>query len=117
MAASPQTRRTSGERAGRGWAVALLLVGILCGAMVVDAHRRRAAVEHTEPRALVRATGEGDLFLSSGSRWLRHPHTTEPTAAAADAPDGLDVDPAGMAVAGYDGASGGHWLIVVSGTP
>jgi hypothetical protein len=98
---------------GRGWAVALVLVSLLSLAMLFDARRRRENVDRSEVAAWIHATGDADLFLSSGSRWLRHPHTTEPNAASADAPDGLDVDPAGMAVAGYDGASGGHWLIVL----
>jgi|GEM_PF-3103913 len=106
MAAIPQARPQT------TWAAAVLVV-VMLGAMIVDAERRRSSTDLSEARSLIHATGQADLFLSSGSRWLRHPHTTEPSAASADAPDGLDVDPAGMIIPGYDGARGGRWLIVL----
>lgn len=112
MSAGPQARRRDWLPQS-GWGAAVVIVAVLLGAMSIDARRRRAGLDLDEARAAIRATGDADLFLSSGSRWLRHPRTTEPSAASADAPDGLDVDPAGMAIAGYDGAPEGPRLVVL----
>ncbi len=86
-------------------ALTVLLMGSLVW-VALDASARRAADRpHAAPRrALIAATGLSDPFFSSGSRWLRHPSLTEPGAPLADGPDGLDVDPGGMAIGGYDGA-------------
>jgi hypothetical protein len=77
--------------------VALALsVGIVAA---IAAHAERAARPSGAAMVgLVEATGLSDLFLSSSSRWLRHPSVTERAAPLSDAPDGLDVDPAGLAI-------------------
>ena len=48
-----------------------------------------------ERDAIVRILGTADLFLSSSSRWIRHPSLSEPGAAFQELPAGMDVDPAG----------------------
>lgn len=83
----------------RALAIVLGLCGLVLGAVLVDAERRRAA-RAAEPRhrALVDVVGLGDLALSSSARWLRHPSQAEPGAATADLPSSLDVDPAGALI-------------------
>lgn len=73
-----------------------LALALVC----IDAAHRRSASESAwaAQRRIAAATGLTDPFLSSGSRWLRHPSLAEPGAASADAPDGLDVDPGGLAI-------------------
>lgn len=63
-------------------------------AIGLDATRLRSArpslaIEST------RALGLTDLALSSTARWLRHPSQAERSAAVADTPYPLDVEPAG----------------------
>lgn len=83
----------------RGPAVlALVVLSVTLVALVAIDASRRAAPPSDATVALAQATGLFDLFLSSGSRWLRHPSLTEPAAALADAPDGLDTDPGGLAI-------------------
>ena len=80
-----------------GWA---LLVIVLSGGLLWvdgDAAERRAvrATRQGEREATVRLLGTADLFLSSSSRWIRHPSLSEPGAAFQELPAGLDLDPAG----------------------
>ena len=80
-----------------GWA---LLVIVLSGGLLwvgSDAVERRAvrATRQGEREATVRLLGTAALFLSSSSRWIRHPSLSEPGAAFQELPAGLDVDPAG----------------------
>ena len=80
-----------------GWA---LLVIVLSGGLLwvgSDAEERRAirATRQGEREATVRLLGTADLFLSSSSRWIRHPSLSEPGAAFQELPAGLDLDPAG----------------------
>lgn len=83
----------------RGPAVlALLGLSVVLVALVALDASRRAVRPSEATVALAGATGLFDLFLSSGSRWLRHPSITEPAAALADAPDGLDTDPGGLSI-------------------
>ncbi|MFO0664969.1 MAG: hypothetical protein U0174_13525 [Polyangiaceae bacterium] len=77
-----------------------LLVLAACGVpalLAIDASRRRSAREREEPTiaAVCAKLPVGSLALSGGSRWLRSPATEEPSAAFADQPASLDVDPAG----------------------
>lgn len=99
-------RATDGARAFRN-AVLIFGVGMVVALvwMGMDAAQRRRGVQRSEGvrAALVRATGLADPFLSSSSRWLRYPSLAEPAAAHLDAPDGIDVDPGGMAIGGYTG--------------
>ncbi len=83
-----------------------VLGAVLLGALVLsialglDARSRVAegrAVTEASAR-VVRATGLPELVLSTTSSWLRHPALSPPSAGAADAPVGLDVDPAGASV-------------------
>lgn len=79
---------------------------VLLGGLVVaitlglDARARVSEARgSTEASArVVRVTGLPELALSTSSSWLRHPALSPPSAGAADAPVGLDVDPAGAAV-------------------
>jgi len=75
---------------------AALLAALGLGAITVDAAVRRSARRRSVGlrRAAVRLVG-ADLALSSSSRWLRHPSTSEPGAPFADAPAILDTDPGG----------------------
>ncbi len=75
---------------------AALLAAVGFGAIFVDAAARRSVHRRTVAvrRAVVRVVG-ADLALSSSSRWLRHPSTSEPGAPFADAPAILDTDPGG----------------------
>ena len=80
-----------------GWA---LLVIVLSGGLLwvgSDAEERRTirATRQGEREATVRLLGTADLFLSSSSRWIRHPSLSEPGAAFQERPAGLDLDPAG----------------------
>jgi hypothetical protein len=77
------------------------LITIAAGVgLLLDARARAASGEAAEARTerIARATGLSDLALSTSSTWLRHPHLAPPGAGAADAPLGLDVDPAGAIV-------------------
>ncbi len=75
--------------------VAVLAVGL------VPAHAAwsRAQVDTSAAEAIGALVGNADLVLSTQSRWLRHPSWSEAHAAVADAPTGMDVDPAGAWVA------------------
>jgi len=87
-----------GARAKLLGAGALAIVLAAAG-VVYDAGERRAGAARAQQqvlaRAAVRVLGTPDLALSSSSRWLRHPSSTEPGAPFADAPASLDVDPGG----------------------
>jgi len=78
---------------------ATLVIALAAGLLWVgdDAADRRVerSVRQDEREAGVRLLGTADLFLSSSSRWIRHPSITEPGAAFQEYPAGLDVDPAG----------------------
>jgi hypothetical protein len=82
--------------------LAAVVVAIVIGAGAAswDAHARsshaRAAAERTA--RIAHAIGLPGLALSASSTWLRHPALASPSSAAADAPIGLDVDPAGAAI-------------------
>jgi hypothetical protein len=84
--------------------IRLLLVAALYGLVVLgvslDAgvRRQREIARRDQVRAVVGLLGFGDLALSSGARWLRHPSQTEAGAAFADLPGALDIDPAGAAI-------------------
>ena len=79
---------------------ACVLATIACAAVGFDAHvrRQREAGRIERTRAVVALLGFGDLALSSGARWLRHPSQTEPGAPFADLPGAVDIDPAGAAL-------------------
>jgi hypothetical protein len=74
-----------------------LAAPLVLGVIAFDAAARRSAreTERAAEAALVEATGLNDLALSSASRWLRHPSQAEPSAAVADLPTALDLDPGG----------------------
>ena len=80
-----------------GWAALTLLLALGLLWVRGDAAERRAArLQHQDERdAAVRILGTADLFLSSSSRWIRHPSISEPGAAFQEMCAGLDVDPAG----------------------
>ena len=80
-----------------GWAVVVLILVATLFWVETDASRRRIAraARQGEREASVRLLGTADLFLSSSSRWIRHPSLSEPGAAFQESPAGLDVDPAG----------------------
>jgi len=80
-----------------GWSVLVLVLAVGLWWIGVDAAERRAcrAARQGEREAVVRLLGTADLFLSSSSRWIRHPSLSEPGAAFQELPAGLDVDPAG----------------------
>jgi hypothetical protein len=73
----------------------LLVAGL--GWVGADAERRREdrGAEQDRREAVVRVLGTADLFLSSSSRWIRHPSLSEPGAAFQETPAGLDMDSAG----------------------
>lgn len=80
-----------------GW---LSIVIVLSGALLWVGHdaanrRDERASRQDEREAIVRLLGTADLFLSSSSRWIRHPSLSEPGAAFQETPAGLDVDSAG----------------------
>ncbi len=79
------------------WPVLLLVLAAGIWWVGSDAAERRAvrATRQGEREATVRLLGTADLFLSSSSRWIRHPSLSEPGAAFQELPAGLDVDPAG----------------------
>lgn len=83
---------------GAGGALAVLLVAMLVHAHVGRARATSPGAER-ERALLVRLVGVADLAVSSSSRWLRHPSSSEPGAAFSDAPAMLDTDPAGAAIA------------------
>jgi hypothetical protein len=99
-------------RARAAWALAAIGVGLglALGVAALVAHRTGPPSAAT--LALVDASGLFDPFLSSSSRWLRHPSVTERAAALADAPDGLDLDPAGLAIRPDPEPRGARWSIV-----
>jgi len=74
---------------------ALLVLGV---AFDAGARRQREVARRDEVHAVVGLLGFGDLALSSGARWLRHPSQTEAGAPFADLPGALDIDPAGAAI-------------------
>ena len=80
-----------------GWL--LLAIALVCAMLWEgrDSTARREAREsrQDEREAIVRLLGTADLFLSSSSRWIRHPSLSEPGAAFQETPAGLDVDSAG----------------------
>jgi hypothetical protein len=75
--------------------LALLVAGVWW--VGADAERRREDRSARQDRreAVVRVLGTADLFLSSSSRWIRHPSLSEPGAAFQETPAGLDMDSAG----------------------
>ena len=77
------------------------MVSILGLVAVIDARARTDAGSAVRARtaAIARATGLSELALSTSSTWLRHPALAAPSSGAADATVGLDVDPAGAAIA------------------
>ena len=79
------------------WALLILVLAAGLWWVGTDAAGRRAerASRQAEREAAVRLLGTADLFLSSSSRWIRHPSLSEPGAAFQEMPAGLDVDPAG----------------------
>ena len=79
------------------WTVLVLVLAVGLWWVGVDAAERRVdrAARQGEREATVRLLGTADLFLSSSSRWIRHPSLSEPGAAFHELPAGLDVDPAG----------------------
>ena len=85
-----------------GWAVVVLILVATLFWVETDASRRRIAraARQGEREASVRLLGTADLFLSSSSRWIRHPSLSEPGAAFQESPAGLDVDPAGVTLFG-----------------
>lgn len=92
MTVFAQLRRRLGCLAVGG----LLLLGL--GAGVGFDIERRQGERGARTDAIVRlvsALGDGDLALSSTSRWLRHPSRAESGAATSEVPAGLDTDPAG----------------------
>ncbi len=84
------------RRRERTLALALLALGLA----VAGAFVPRASPAVGSMARVAEITGLSDLALSSSSRWLRHPSLAEPSAAAWDAPLGLDVDPAGATIRG-----------------
>ena len=80
-----------------GWASVVFALAASFVWVGTDAARRRDAREARQDgrEAIVRLLGTADLFLSSSSRWIRHPALSEPGAAFQELPAGLDVDPAG----------------------
>jgi hypothetical protein len=94
------------------WALAAIVLGLGLALGVAALAARGAAPPSAATLALVDATGLFDPFLSSSSRWLRHPSLTEPVAALSDAPHGLDLDPAGLAIRPDPETGGARWSIV-----
>jgi len=94
------------------WALAAIALGLGLALGVTALAAHEAAPPSEASLALVDATGLFDPFLSSSSRWLRHPSVTERAAALSDAPDGLDLDPAGLAIRPDLEAGGARWSIV-----
>jgi hypothetical protein len=86
------------RRRERALVVVLAFAAALTVVVILDASARAGAVDVDGMTRVARATGLSDLALSSSSRWLRHPSLAEPSAAAWDAPIGLDVDPAGATI-------------------
>lgn len=85
----------------RGLEIAIGVVLVLSIGIAMDASARAATGRSSrEHDALIaRVTGLPELALSTSSAWLRHPSLAPPSAGAADSPSGLDVDPAGAAIA------------------
>jgi hypothetical protein len=79
--------------------VAIALAACACALALIAVHaslsRARRAAEQPAIDLVVRRLPSGDLALSGGARWLRHPSTEEPWAAFADGPATPDPDPAG----------------------
>lgn len=93
MAGSPRRRL-------RSLAVTMVAFASVFVAIALDA-RARAELgqrDREQAAAIARATGLPELALSTSSSWLRHPGLASPSAGAADAPIGLDVDPAGAVI-------------------
>jgi hypothetical protein len=80
-------------------AVSLVLLSLLV-AVVIDGRIRHARGEAAMRRMerVAEVTGLTELALSTTSGWLRNPGLAAPAAATADAPIGMDVDPAGAAI-------------------
>ena len=80
-----------------GWASVVFVLVASFVWVGADASRRRDTREARQHgrEASVRLLGTAALFLSSSSRWIRHPALSEPGAAFQEMPAGLDVDPAG----------------------
>jgi hypothetical protein len=81
--------------------LALAALALLLGAMLADAHVRRARRIADEPAILAIAPllPAADLALAGAARHLRYPSLEEPGAAFADLPAAPDTDPAGGAIA------------------
>lgn len=80
-------------------AASLVLLAMLV-AVVIDGRMRHDAAEARMRRMerVAEASGITELALSTTSGWLRNPALAAPGAATADAPVGMDVDPAGGAI-------------------
>lgn len=80
-----------------GWALLVIVLALGLFWLDTDAAGRRAErlSRQDEREAAVRLLGTADLFLSSSSRWIRHPSLSESGAAFQEHPAALDVDPAG----------------------
>lgn len=77
-------------------AILLLSVGLLISMSFILPYF--AQHEATRLRALRYQTGRlvgSGLAFHAGSRWLRHPESSEPWAAFQDGPSMIDTDPAG----------------------
>lgn len=84
-----------------GALIALAVVGgALLAVLALDARSRAEAARRSagDVALAVHFTGLSELALSTRSSWLRHPVEALGADGTADAPSGLDVDPAGAAI-------------------